>query len=224
MEKVPAEFRQVELFKATETRVSIPRGWWQLFGDEALNDLQTRLIADNPSLLASLAQIRIAQAALDSSRAPLSPTVGTALSVTRSESQQASSSGTALVPALSASWEADLWGRLGSQIDAAAARLQASEFDLEGLRLSLQASLTQTWLALRAAQAQGALLETTVEAYTRSLQMTEDRYRVGIVPATDVAQAQTQLKTAQAQAAEVQGTRAVLENAIAVLTGQPPAA
>lgn len=223
-EKVPAEFRQVELFKATETRISIPRGWWQLFGDEALNDLQTRLIADNPNLLASLAQIRIAQAALDSSRAPLSPTVGTALSVTRSESQQASSSGTALVPALSASWEADLWGRLGSQIDAAAARLQASEFDLEGLRLSLQASLTQTWLALRAAQAQGALLETTVEAYTRSLQMTEDRYRVGIVPATDVAQAQTQLKTAQAQAAELQGTRAVLENAIAVLTGQPPAA
>ena len=54
--------------------------------------------------------------------------------------------------------------------------------------------------------------------------MTQDRYRVGIVPATDVAQAQTQLKSAQAQVAELSGSRALLENALAVLVGEMPVA
>ncbi len=222
-DQTPPAFRQATLFKPTQTPINIPRDWWRLFADDSLDTLQGRLASDNPNLQAALAQIRIAQAALETSQVPLSPIVGGTFSVTRSESQQSVNSGTALVPALSASWERDVWGRLGSQVDAAQARLQASEFDLAALRLSLQATLTQTWLSLRAAQAQAVLLETTVEAYSRSLQMTEDRYRVGVVPATDVAQAQTQLKTAQAQAAELQGTRAVLDNAIAVLTGQSPA-
>jgi NodT family efflux transporter outer membrane factor (OMF) lipoprotein len=108
-------------------------------------------------------------------------------------------------------------------VESAQARLEASEYDRQALQLSLQATLTQTWLSLRAIQTQLALLEDTAQAYERSLQMTQDRYRVGIVPATDVAQAQTQLKTAQAQAAELAGNRAVLDNALAVLVGELPA-
>ena len=108
-------------------------------------------------------------------------------------------------------------------MESAQARLEASEYDRQALQLSLQATLTQTWLSLRAIQTQLALLEDTAQAYERSLQMTQDRYRVGIVPATDVAQAQTQLKTAQAQAAELAGNRAVLDNALAVLVGELPA-
>ena len=220
---IPAVFRQAALFKPAAERHEIAREWWQVFGDETLNRLQAQLIVNNASLAASLAQIRIAQAALAASRAPLGPAAGVSMSVNRSDNQANMSATTSLAPALSASWELDLWGRLGSQVEVSGARLQASEFDLAGLRLSLQASLTQTWLALRATQSQAALLDTTVEAYTRSLQMTEDRYRVGIVPATDVAQAQTQLKTAQAQAAELQGTQAVLEHAVAILVGHLPA-
>lgn len=220
---VPPDFRQAALFKPASERREIAREWWQVFGDDTLNTLQAQLIANNASLAASLAQIRLAQASLAASRAPLGPAVGVTMSASRSDMQATTPANTSLVPALSASWEPDLWGRLGSQIEVAGARLQASELDLAGLKLSLQATLTQTWLALRAAQSQAALLDTTVEAYSRSLQMTEDRYRVGIVPATDVAQAQTQLKTAQAQAAELQGAQAVLEHAIAVLVGHLPA-
>ena len=221
---VPADFRQAALFKPAGDRADVARDWWTIYGDDSLNDLHRKLASGNPNLLAAIAQIRIAQAALDASRAPLSPALGATFNASRSESLQASSSGTALVPALAASWEIDLWGRLGSQADAAQARLQASEFDLAALQLSLQATLTQTWLALRASQAQAVLLDNAVEAYGRSLQMTQDRYRVGVVPATDVAQAQTQLKSAQAQVAELQGSRALLENAVAVLAGEAPAA
>lgn len=220
----PADFRYAALFRPVSDRVEVTRDWWTLYRDDTLDALQRRLVSNNENLAASLAQVRIAQAALASSRAPLAPAVGAGFTATRSETSTPATSGTTLSPSLTVSWEVDLWGRLGQQVDAAQARLQASEFDLEALRLSLQATLTQTWLSLRAAQAQSALLEDTVQAYQRSLQMTQDRYQVGIVPATDVAQAQTQLKTAQAQVAELAGSRAQLENALAVLTGQPPAA
>ena len=221
--ETPADFRQAALFKLANERIEVARDWWTLYRDPVLDALQQRLSRGNENLIASIAQIRIAQAALDSSRAPLLPAVGAGFSATRSESASSASSGTALSPSFSVSWELDLWGRLGQQVDAAQARLQASEFDLEALRLSLQATLTQSWLSLRAVQSQTTLLEDTVQAYQRSLQMTQDRYRVGIVPATDVAQAQTQLKSAQAQAAELAGSRALLENAIAVLVGELPA-
>jgi multidrug efflux pump len=219
-----ADFRHAGLFKPAIERVSVAQDWWTLYQDDALNALQRRLPAGNPNLAASLAQVRIAQAALEASRAPLLPLVGAGFSATRAEAATAAASGSAFTPSFSVSWEVDLWGRLGQQVDAAQARLDASEFDRQALQLSLQALLTQTWLSLRAAQTQLALLDDTIQAYQRSLNMTQDRYRVGIVPATDVAQAQTQLKSAQAQAAEVAGSRTLLENALAVLVGEVPAA
>ncbi len=177
--------------------------------------------AGNENLRAALAQYRAASAALDASRTPLLPTVGTSVSASRGRSPTAPASSTIYTPAATVSWEADLWGRLGAQVESARARLEASEFDLAAVRLSLQATLAQAYLGMRAAEAQIALLDNTVKAYQRSLEMTQDRYRVGVVSATDVAQAQTQLKSAQAQAAEAQGSRALLEHAIAVLLGRP---
>ncbi len=221
--EVPAQFREAALFKLAGPAAQIPQAWWQLFGDEVLNGLQSEMSAGNENLRAALAQYRAASAALDASRAPLLPTVGTSVSASRGRSPTAPASSTIYTPAATASWEADLWGRLGAQVDSARARLEASEFDLAAVRLSLQATLAQTYLGMRAAEAQIALLDNTVKAYQRSLEMTQDRYRVGVVSATDVAQAQTQLKSAQAQAAEAQGSRALLEHAIAVLLGRPPA-
>ena len=217
--ELPTDFRHAALLKPAAERVAVARNWWSLYGDDALNALQQRLPDGNQNLAASMAQVRIAQAAIDTSRAALLPSAGAGLVATRSDSGS-----TTMGPSLSVNWELDLFGRLSQQVDAARARLEASEFDLEALRLSLQATLTQTWLSLRAVQTQSALLDDTVQAYQRSLQMTQDRYRVGIVPATDVAQAQTQLKSAQAQAAELAGSRALLENALAVLVGEMPAA
>ena len=217
--ELPSDFRHAALLKPAAERVAVARNWWSLYGDDALNALQQRLPDGNQNLAASMAQVRIAQAAIDTSRAALLPSAGAGLVATRSDSGT-----TTMGPSLSVNWELDLFGRLSQQVDAARARLEASEFDLEALRLSLQATLTQTWLSLRAVQTQSALLDDTVQAYQRSLQMTQDRYRVGIVPATDVAQAQTQLKSAQAQAAELAGSRALLENALAVLVGEMPAA
>ena len=123
-----------------------------------------------------------------------------------------------------ASWETDLWGRLAQASSAAQASWQASTSDLAAARLSAQALLVQSYFSLRTAEAQAALLERSVAAYQRALELTQARYDAGVAPRSDVLQAQTQLKSAQAQRAETRAQRAQLEHAIAVLLGAAPSA
>jgi NodT family efflux transporter outer membrane factor (OMF) lipoprotein len=88
----------------------------------------------------------------------------------------------------------------------------------------VQATLAQSYFSLRTSDALAAVLTQTVAAYTRSLDLTKNRYQGGVASAADVAQAQTQLKSAQAQLVEARLQRAQLEHAIASLLGQAPAA
>jgi NodT family efflux transporter outer membrane factor (OMF) lipoprotein len=67
------------------------------------------------------------------------------------------------------------------------------------------------------------LLDNSAEAYARSLQIVQNQYASGIAARSDVAQAETQLKSTQAQAINTGVQRAQLEHAIAVLVGLPPA-
>jgi NodT family efflux transporter outer membrane factor (OMF) lipoprotein len=92
------------------------------------------------------------------------------------------------------------------------------------MRLSVQASVVQTYFALRAAEAQERLLGETLAAYQRSWELTQNRYRAGVASSADVAQAQATYLSTQAQRIEAQSSRAQLEHALAALAGQAPAA
>jgi NodT family efflux transporter outer membrane factor (OMF) lipoprotein len=108
-------------------------------------------------------------------------------------------------------------------VEASATSAQASAADLEAVRLALQADLAQNYFLLRAVDAQQQIFEETLHAFEDSLKLTQNRYDVGVVARSDVVQAQTQLRTTQAQALDLGVQRAQLEHAIAVLTGKPPA-
>jgi NodT family efflux transporter outer membrane factor (OMF) lipoprotein len=88
--------------------------------------------------------------------------------------------------------------------------------------LSAQALLAQSYFSMRTAEAQQRLLARSVEAYRRSLDLTQARYDSGVATRSDVLQAQIQLNSAQAQLAEANAQRAQLEHAIAVLLGVAP--
>ena len=125
---------------------------------------------------------------------------------------------------LNASWELDLWGRVSGTVSASQASAQASSDDLAAARLSAQASITQTYFSLRAADASVRLLQETLQGYEQSLKLTNNRYRAGVASSADVAQAEAQYKSTQAQLIEAQTSRAQLEHALAALLGLPPAA
>ncbi|APW36874.1 RND transporter [Rhodoferax koreense] len=233
---IPAAFREAPLYAswqaANTAAAEVPDDWWKLFGDPALDALQAQVALGNQSLQSSVAQYRAAQATLASSRGALWPSFGLGLDASRSGSNRngtgttTGSTGAGVNNSFSltgtASWEVDLWGRLSGQVDTAQAQLQASRDDLAAAELSVRATLTQTYFSLRAAEAQSALLQDTLAAYQRSLDLTQNRYQGGVASAADVAQAQNQLKSTQAQRIEAESSRAQLEHALAVLLGRPP--
>ena len=222
--EIPAAFKEAKewgLWKATRPdAASVPDDWWTLFNDTALNDLQKQVLVGNENLKASAAQVELARAALGTARAPASPNLGVSAGSTNSVLSGGISATPSNSLAANASWELDLWGRVSGNVNSAQARLQASSADLAAARWSLQALLTQTYFSLRCAEAQGLLLERSVAAYQRSLELTQNRYAGGIASAADVAQATTQLRSTQAQLIESQSSRAQLEHAIATLLGK----
>ncbi|WP_417790958.1 efflux transporter outer membrane subunit [Stutzerimonas xanthomarina] len=228
-----AEFKQAEGWKVANPADVLERGsWWRLYGDAKLDALVCRLNLSNQNLAAAEAQYRQARALVRGARSQLFPTVGGSAGATRaaqngstSAVQGGSASGISesYSVGLDASWELDVWGRLRRNLEANRASMQASAADLAAVRLSLQSELVQTYLQLRVMDEQQRLLNQTVEAFARSLRLTENQYRAGIVPKSDVTQALTQLRSTEAQAIDLQWQRAQMEHAIAVLIGVPPA-
>jgi NodT family efflux transporter outer membrane factor (OMF) lipoprotein len=122
-----------------------------------------------------------------------------------------------------ASWEPDLWGRIRQTVASGTASAQAAEADLESARLSLAAQLAADYFQLRSFDAELALFKQTIDAYERAATLTRNQYDAGIVSRGAGEQADTLLASAQAQAADVRLQRDLLEHAIAVLIGEPPA-
>ena len=221
--EVPTAFKESGLWKVASSAATVPDDWWLLFNDPVLNDLQQQVVVGNENLKSAAAQVQVARAALGNSRAGLLPIVGASAGGSLSAVPGSASTSRSYTAAANATWELDLWGRVSGNVSSAEAKLQASADDLAAARLSVQALLTQTYFSMRAAEAQAALLDRSVAAYQRSLELTQNRYTAGIASAADVAQAQTQLKSTQAQLVEANSSRAQLEHALATLLGKPSA-
>ncbi len=229
--ETPAAYKEAGEWKPAQPKDGAQRGkWWEIYGDPQLNSLAEQISVSNQTLAAAQAQYRAAAALVAAARASWFPSVTASASATRSR-PSATTSPVPGVPTsthtlyslpVSASWEPDLWGSVSRSVESSQAAAQASAADLENVRLSLQAELAQDYFQLRALDAQKQLLDDTVNAYAKSLELTRNRYAAGVVSRADVAQAETQLKSTQAQAIDVGVQRAQLEHAIAVLLGKPP--
>jgi NodT family efflux transporter outer membrane factor (OMF) lipoprotein len=221
-------------WKPAQPSDALLRGkWWEVFGDSELDALEDQVAVANQNLAAAEAQFRGAQALAHQARAAYFPTVTAGAAVTRSSgvvkttTPVAPGAAPATVNTYSASldlaWELDLFGGIRRGVEAGVASAQASAADLESARLALQAELAADYFTLHGLDAQRQLLDTTVAGYQTALQLTENRYKQGVVSGVDVAQAQTQLETTRTQATDLGIARAQLEHAIAVLIGKPPA-
>ena len=221
-----ATFKEAEGWKVAQPADAAPRGkWWEAYNDPTLNDLMAQVDVNNFNIALYEARVRQATAGTQAARAALWPLVDLGVGASRnntSSSVNGRSTNSAYNIQLGASWEPDLWGGIRRNIESAGASAQASEADLANARLSVQASLAQNYFLLRVQDAQIALLNDTVTAFDRSLQLTRNQYTAGIVARGDVAQAEAQLKSTQAQVFDARLSRAQLEHAVAVLVGKPP--
>ncbi len=224
----PPAFKEMGPWKVAEPADMKDRGaWWQIYGDETLNQLVPRVVASNQNLKIFEARYRAAEAAAAGARANFYPTVSAGANT---NTQQTTGGNTAASRAgrtssaqtsVGASWVPDIWGDVRRSVEAADATTQASASDLAAATLSAQSALVQNYLSLRFAEATHELLTSTADSYRRQLQLVQNQYAVGTASPADIAQAETQLRSTEAQAIDMEATRAQLEHAIALLLGEP---
>ena len=226
---VPAEGQTAAWSLAKPDTADTPRGtWWQVFNDPVLNDLENKLINANQNLKAAIARYDEARAGTRIARANYFPIItGTADTGRQQASKTVSNARTmslyndTLVSA-DASYELDVWGRVRNAVRSAENRAAASAADLAAVNLSLQAELATDYFMLRGDDTSQKILDETVTAYQKALELTQNRHNGGAATEADVDQAETQLQNAKTLAEDMRLKRAELEHAIAVLTGTMP--
>lgn len=228
---VPVAYKEGGWQRALPADAMDRGAWWTVFQDPVLDRLEAQVAISNQNLKAAEASYRQAEAIVTQARAGYFPTAQIDAAADRSRSSGTLGRGPAgpgiiinhFSSTLTASWIPDLWGKVRRTVESDIATAQARAGDTASARLAAQSLLASDYLQLRVADELKRLLDAAAKAYAESLRITQNQYNAGIVAASDVAQAQTQLESTRAQAIATGVLRAQYEHAIAVLIGKPPA-
>ncbi|MFZ0900615.1 MAG: efflux transporter outer membrane subunit, partial [Candidatus Sulfotelmatobacter sp.] len=223
---------------------AIPKGeWWKIFNDSALDAYEQQLLQANQSLFAardrldqarSLARVATAdffpQLSADpsavrergSGNRPLNGELPTIVNGVPQPVPPYTQS-VYTVP-FSLSYEADLFGRVRRNVEAANASLQSTAADLQNVQLVLTAELAADYFSLRELDAEFQVVQESVGYQRKGLDLVNSRHNGGIASGLEVAQQAALLDSTLSQLALVQQTRAQYEHAIAVLLGQSASA
>jgi outer membrane protein, multidrug efflux system len=222
-----------EPWRESAPKDGLPKGeWWAVFQDDELNGLERQALAANQSLKISMARLEQARAAAALQVATSFPALTTSPSAQRqrlSGNRPTNGVPVTLQPAtqnvfvlpFTVSYEVDLFGRRRRSIEAAEASYQAGAADLENVRLLVTSQLAGDYFNLRQLDSELGILNRTVEALQKGLDLVNSRHQGGVASGLDVAQEETLLDTTRTQAVLLLQQRKQLENAIAVLLGQP---
>ncbi|MET0334609.1 MAG: efflux transporter outer membrane subunit [Rhizobacter sp.] len=234
---VPVAFKQSTptegAWKPAVPAEAAARGaWWAVFGDARLDALEAQAAEANPTLALAAARVKSARAALGAAEAGRWPTLDLNAGGSRGRSAPVSlglPDGSSVSPSnafragLGARYEIDLFQRVGQGVSAARADAQAMEANYRSVLLALQADVAQTYFTLRTLDAELAQLDATLGLRGENNRLIEKRYQAGDIAELDVARSRTEIATVRAERAALQGQRARVEHALALLLGKAPA-
>lgn len=221
---MPSAYKQAPdgtTWKLAQPAEAQERGqWWLAFNDPVLTGLIEEATKANASLAMAAARVKQARALAGLSESERGLQIGAALGAQRSGAE-------GVAPAnlyqarLTASYEVDLFGRIGANVSAARADAAAADATYKSVLLSLQADVAQTYFRLRETDAELVTLEKSVDLRTQSVKVNQSRYDNGDIGEFDLARAKTELASAKAEAIGLQRQRVQNEHALAVLLGKP---
>jgi outer membrane protein, multidrug efflux system len=225
--KVEAPFRE-----GAPNDLAAKGSWWLRFGDTQLDALEQQALVGSPTLVAANARLTQARATLTASNAGLFPQFALAARASRFEistnrpltnygSPNFSTVQNDFLPALIASYEVDLAGRVRRTIEGARASVEQSAADLENVRLLLTAELATDYFSLRELDIELDVLLRSIDFQRRALEFATARHDLGAASGLDVAQQQALLDATLTQVDVLRRQRAQFEHAIAALIGAP---
>ena len=229
----PTQFKESDGWTVAQPQDAALRGkWWEIYDEPELNSLEDQLNIDNQNIRQAFENFMEARALVREARSQYFPTVSVGGSYTRSQASSnigsttgagAASGQQSQVFALPAdiSWEPDLWQKVRNTVRASQYTAQLTAADLENERLTEQASLAEYFFEIRGQDALQKILNDTVEADRKALEVVRAAYDTGVGDQISVVEAQTTLNGAQSAAINLGIARAQYEHAIAMLTGKP---
>jgi outer membrane protein, multidrug efflux system len=224
--ELPASFSQggVKWKRQSPETLPVPRAWWKLYRDPTLTSLVDRSLAMNQNLAASAARVRQARELSNQARSLYFPNVTLGTNAERSKTRFRGPGGgsnleNSFTVPVDFSYELDVWGKVRRQIESATASEAATQEALNAQKLSIAGEVAQTYWALRAVDADRAMLAKTLEIRRRALGLLGARREAGSISGLDFARAETEVATAEADRIRLDQDRVQLVNALAVLTG-----
>jgi multidrug efflux system outer membrane protein len=214
-------------WKEATPRDQVLRGdWWEEFRDPPLGDLVRKALGANQTIAQAVGRVAEAEATLRITAAAQFPFLTADPSAVRQKlftgiTSDSTATRSLFQLPLNLSYEVDLWGRVRRSVEASRAAYQATVADLEVVRLGVGAEVAQTWFMLRHVDLDRQLLRETVDLRQQTQDLVEVRFRNGVANQLEVAQARIELAQAQSDSAALDRSRALLEHALAQLTGEP---
>jgi NodT family efflux transporter outer membrane factor (OMF) lipoprotein len=197
--------------------------WWLRLHDPLLAQLVTQALQSNNSVIGAQAALRQARALRDVSAAGLLPSLNASASAQRGKTSGNSPTDSFKV-GLDASWELDVFGANRSALQASEATARASAASLGDVQVSIAAEVALDYIALRGAQARLAIAGDNLASQQDTFQITLWRLQAGLVSSLEAEQARTAFEQTGALMPALRTSIEQSLHALAVLTGQPPAA
>ncbi len=219
---VPTAWSSAPMPNAPGTAATPLAAWWQRWGDAQLTALVAQALQAHTSVRSARAALQQARAQADVQGAALLPGVDASGSAQRSRS--GGNTGNSFQVGLDASWEPDVFGRLGAGVSASAADVRAAQAGLEQAQVVLAAEVAVNYLTLRSVQERLAIARRNLASQRETLQITDWRVQAGLSTSLVSEQARAAAEQTAAQIPQLQTSLAQTRHALAVLTGQAPGA
>ena len=194
--------------------------WADFVADPLLRDLIGRALTNNRDLRIALLNAESAAAQWRSRQADQWPTVNAGFSAARQTNSSGQPVGAYAAGLSVAAYELDLFGRVASLSDAAAAQFLAAEQARRAAQISLVAAVAQQYIAWSADEELLELTRRTLATREASLELTQLKVQHGAASALDLRQAQSLVEAARVAAAQFERQRQLDRNALALLVGQ----
>lgn len=206
--------------------------WKELFTDNKLQGYIEKALNDNLDIRSAIQRIAIADAYLKQGRAAFFPS----LSVGPSYNWQTNSLNTPSgklsggkrqynsIFGLSGNlgWEADIWGKIQSNKDAALANFLQSQAAHQAVKSNLVASIADTYYQLTALDEQKKITEETIANREKSLVTTKALKDAGTLTEVDVKQSEALLLDSRGILVNLNNSIKLMENYFCTLLSIPP--
>ncbi len=196
--------------------------WWEEFQDENLNRLIDSAMQSNMELAATWQQFLASRASVKSQASNKWPSIEASAQTARTLPEPDFVGGENTQLGFLSSYELDLWGRIGSAVNAEKFRSEASYFDYETLSISLSAEIASTWYQLQAAKRQLQITNNQIRTNEAIIKLIRSRFVGGQIRAVDILRQAQLLESTKEQKIIFETNIELIENQLAVLVGKQP--